>query len=181
MKLENVTLAFTQNMSVESTYGGWNYSFIINADVLCDKVRETLSTQKTKQWPDEENTNSNILKRLNAKSREDVTYEPVVEMMKDTDVLVQVKSKTSAIENTENVRLSRGTTADILIDVFEFVYNKKKMICCRSHADRYCTVKVNNLIEFTGGFKGFEMKVKSVDCEAGVDLKAVEDIEEAPF
>lgn len=168
MKLENVTLAFTQNMLTESTYGGWNYSFIIDVDTFCDKVREVLATQKTKQWPDEENTNNNILKRLNAKFRDDVTYEPVAEMMKDTDILVQVKSKTSAIENTEGARLSRGTTADILIDVFEFVYNKKKMICVRSHADRGCTVKINHLIEFASNNGYFEKKAElpAIDPDA---------------
>ena len=172
MKLENVTLAFTQNMLTESTYGGWNYSFIIDEKAFCNKVREVLETQKTKQWPDEENTNNNILKRLNAKFRDDVTYEPVAEMMKDTDILVQVKSKTSAIENTEGVRLSRGTTADILIDVFEFVYNKKKMICVRSHSDRGCTVKVKNLVEFTGGTTYFEKKVES----PAIDSNAVDEV-----
>lgn len=172
MKLTDVTLAFVQNMLVESTYGGWNYSFIIDEKAFCDKVREVLSTQKTKQWPDEENTDVNILKRTSVKHKDDVTYEPVAEMMKDTDILVQVKSKTSAIENTENVRLSRGTTADILIDVFEFVYNKKKMICVRSHADRGCTVKVNHLVEFTGGTTYFEKKVES----PAIDSDAVDEV-----
>ena len=164
MKLENVTLAFTQNMLSESTYGGWNYSFIIDEKTFCDKVREVLGTQKTKQWPDDENTDANIIKRARVKHKDDVTYEPVAEMMKDTDILVQVKSKTSAIDNTENVRLSRGTTADILIDVFEFVYNKKKIICVRSRADRGCTVKVKNLVEFTSDTTYFEKKVKSSDA-----------------
>lgn len=175
MKLENVTLAFTQNMLTESPYGGYNYSFIIDAETFCNKVRETLSTQKTKQWPDEENTNSNILKRLNVKHKDDVTFEPVAEMMKDTDILVQVKSKDAAIENTEGVRLSRGTTADILVDVFEFLYNKRKILCMRSHAERYCTVKVNNLIEFASGFMGFEVKHKSSDCDNGINLEAADE------
>ena len=177
MLLKDITLAFTNCMTRESEYGGWSYSFIIDENDFCDKVRACLATQKSKQWNDEENTNSNIIKRANLKRKDDVTHEPTRDIMKDTDLLVTVKSKTAAITNTEGCSLARGTTADVLIDPFEFVYNKKKMICIRSHADRGCTVKVNKLVEFTGGTQYFEVKNAA---EQAFDAQALAEVN-VPF
>lgn len=165
MLLKNVTLAFTNCMTRESDFGGWNYSFIIDEETFCEKVRECLATQKEKQWNDELNTNSFICKKANLKHKDDVTHEATCELMKDSDVLVQVKSKKAAIENTEHASLARGTTADILIDVFEFVYNKKQIICIRSHAEKGCTVKPNHIVEFTGGVQYFEVKPEGLNLE----------------
>ena len=152
----DVTLAFTNCMLNPSDFGGYNYSFVVNKDCFCDKVRQALAVQKTQIWPESKNTNEFILTKCNAKSKDDVTFEPVKEMMGDDDVLVQVKSKNAPIENTKNVQLGRGTTADILIDVFEYSYGKKDFICIRSHADKGCTVKVNKLSEFKGAVSYFE-------------------------
>lgn len=153
---ENVKLAFTQNMETESPFGGYNFSFIINKETFCDTVRKVLAIQKVKCWDDSKNTDSLIIKKCNAKSKDDITFDPVKEMMTDDDLLIQVKSKNAPIENTKSVRLGRGTTADILIDIFEYSYGKRDFICIRSHADRYCTVKVLNLVQYMADIKGFE-------------------------
>ena len=153
---KDVTLAFTNCMLNPSDFGGYNFSFIINKDSFCKTVREVLATQKVKCWDDSKNTDQFIIKKTNAKSKDDVTFDPVKEMMTDDDLLIQVKSKNAPIENTKGVRLGRGTTADILIDVFEYSYGKKDFICIRSHADRGLTVKVNNLNEFKGTTSYFE-------------------------
>ena len=79
--------------------------------------------------------------------------------MSDDDVLIQVKSKEGPIENSKKVPLGRGTTADILIDVFEFEYGKKQFICIRSHASRGCTVKVKELREYSNGPKYFDFTI----------------------
>ena len=169
--LNNVTLAFTNCMLKESTFGGYNYSFIINKEDFCNKVRAVLATQKTQVWDAKKNTDSFILSKCNAKSKEDVTFEPVKEMMDDNDVLVQVKSKTCAISNTKNVPLGSGTTADILIDIFEYSYSKREFICIRSHADRGCTVKVNELKEINSGIKYFDVEN---GAEAGFNKEALD-------
>lgn len=156
--LNNVTLAFTNCMLKESDFGGYNYSFIINKEDFCNKVRAVLATQKTQVWDAKKNTDNFILGKCNAKSKEDVTFEPVKDMMDDNDVLVQVKSKTCAISNTKNVPLGRGTTADVLIDIFEYSYGKRDFICIRSHADRGVTVKVNELKEINAGPAYFTME-----------------------
>lgn len=153
---KDVTLAFTNCMETESTFGGYNFSFIINKDIFCDTVRKVLTTQKVKCWDDSKNTDNFIIKKCNAKSKDDVAFDPVKEMMTDDDLLIQVKSKNAPIENTKGVILGRGTTADILIDVFEYSYGKRDFICIRSHADRYCTVKVLNLVQYIANIKGFE-------------------------
>lgn len=159
----NVTLAFTQNMTRESDFGGWNYSFIINKKEFCDKVRATLETQKTQVWAANKNTDAFIMQKCNAKSKDAVAHEGVNAMMGEDDILVQVKSKVGPIANTKNVQLGRGTTADILIDVFEYEYGKKQFICVRSHSDRGVTVKVNNLKEYSGGVKYFEVEPDAMD------------------
>lgn len=153
---KNVVLAFTNCMDNPSCFGGFNYSFIINKDTFCKTIRETLATQKVKCWDDAKNTNNFIIQKCNAKAKEDVTFDPVKDMMDDNDVLVQVKSKNHPIENTKGIKLGRGTTADILIDVFEYSYSKRDFICVRAHADRGITVKVNNLKEFKGATSYFE-------------------------
>ena len=170
---KDVTLAFTNNMERESDFGGFNYSFIVNKDFFCKTVRETLATQKVKCWDDSKNTDLFIIKKTNAKSKDDVTFDPVKEMMTDDDLLIQVKSKNAPIENTKGVKLGRGTTADILIDVFEYSYGKKDFICVRSHAERYCTVKILNLVTYTGSIKGFE---KESETLGGINNLILEDI-----
>ena len=178
--LNDVVLAFTQNMTRESQFGGHNYSFIINKDIFCDAVRKALAVQKTQIWPESKNTNEFILKKCNAKSKDDVTHEETQKAMSDDDVLIQVKSKEGPIENSKKVPLGRGTTADILIDVFEFEYGKKQFICVRSHASRGCTVKVKELREYSNGPKYFDF---DADADEGINTNAVEDTlsEVVPF
>jgi hypothetical protein len=168
---KDVVLAFTNNMETESTFGGYNFSFIINKATFCDTVRNVLTTQKVKCWDDSKNTDNFIIKKTNAKSKDDVTFDPVKEMMTDDDLLIQVKSKNAPIENTKGVRLGRGTTADILIDVFEYSYGKRDFICIRSHANRGLTVKVNNLNEFKGATSYFE---KENTAEEGFNKVALD-------
>lgn len=170
--LNNVTLAFTQNMTRESDFGGWNYSFIINKEVFCNRVRDALETQKTQVWAANKNTDAFILQKCNAKSKDAVTFESVNSMMGEDDVLVQVKSKVAPIANTKNAQLGRGTIADILIDVFEYEYGKKQFICVRSHSDRGVTVKVNDLKEYTGGTKYFDVEPNAMD---GINKEALEE------
>lgn len=168
---KDVTLAFTNCMETESTFGGYNFSFIINKDIFCDTVRKVLTTQKVKCWDDSKNTDNFIIKKTNAKSKDDVAFDPVKEMMTDDDLLIQVKSKNAPIENTKCVRLGRGTTADILIDIFEYSYGKRDFICVRAHADRGITVKVNNLNEFKGTTSYFE---KENTAEEGFNKAALD-------
>lgn len=158
LMLKDVTLAFTNCMTRESPFGGWNYSFIINKADFCKAVRETLATQKTQVWAESKNTDVFILSKCNAKSKDNVTHEEVASMMGPDDVLVQVKSKAAPIANNKSVELGRGTTANILIDVFEYEFGKKQFICVRSHSDRGCTVQVVNLKEYMGGTKYFEVE-----------------------
>ena len=172
LMLKNVTLAFTNCMTKESPFGGYNFSFIVNKAEFCNAVRETLATQKTQMWDAKKNTDAFIIQKCNAKTKDSVTHEEVADMMKDTDLLVQVKSKGAPIENNKGVALGRGTTADILIDVFEFVYNKREFICVRSHADRGCTVRIVALKEYSGGIKYFE-----VESENGINKDALESVE----
>ena len=153
---KDVTLAFTNCMERPSDFGGFNYSFIVAKDLFCKTVREALATQKVKCWDDAKNTDNFIIKKCSAKVKEDVTFDPVKDMMTDDDLLIQVKSKNAPIENTKGVKLGRGTTADILIDVFEYSYGKKDFICIRSHADRGITVKINKLNEVKGATSYFE-------------------------
>lgn len=145
----SVTLAFTQNMSMESEYGnGYNYSFIIDKNTFIEKVTGALKKQtKGFSWREDELTEENILSRSGAKSRDVVTYEPVKAMMSDNDILVQVKDKNNPIKNDLGKALNRGTVANILVDVFAFDYSKKKFICIRSHSDRGLTVQVVKLVE----------------------------------
>ena len=168
MMLKNVTLAFTNCMTKESPFGGFSYSFIINKADFCKAVRETLETQKTQVWASSKNTDAFILSKCNAKSKDNVTHEEVASMMGDDDVLVQVKSKAAPIANNKGLELGRGTTANILIDVFEYSYNKRDFICIRSHSDRGCTVQIVNLKEYTGGTKYFEVEAPApaVNMEA---------------
>ena len=165
---ENSVLAFTNCMTRESDFGGYSYSFIIDENTFCDKVREALSLQKTQIWTADKNTNDFIIKKSGAKHKDDVAHEPTREMMKDTDLLVTVKNKTTAIENSKKVPLARGTTADLLIDVFEFEYGKKQFICVRAHSEKGCTVKVKKLIEFSNGPKyfDFESDAPGINAEA---------------
>lgn len=154
--LNDVTLAFTQNMTRESDFGGYNFSFIINKVTFCDAVRKAISAQKIQLWDASKNTDDFILNKCNAKSKSDVNHEATREGMKDDDVLVQVKSKEGPIENSKKASLGRGTTADILIDIFEYEYGKRQFICIRSHASKGCTVKVKELKEFSNGPKYFD-------------------------
>ena len=170
--LNDVALAFTQNMLRLSDFGSYNYSFIINKDVFCDAIRKALAVQKTQIWPESKNTNEFILKKCNAKSKDDVTHAATHDAMSDDDVLIQVKSKEGPIENSKKVPLGRGTIADILIDVFEFEYGKKQFICIRSHASKGCTVKVKELREYSNGPKYFDF---DADANEGIDTNAVED------
>lgn len=168
---KDVALAFTNCMEKESDFGGYNFSFIINKDSFCKTVRDVLTTQKAKCWDDSKNTDEFIIKKTNAKSKDDVTFAPVKEMMTKDDLLVQVKSKNAPIENTKGAKLGRGTTADIIIDVFEYSYGKKDFICVRAHADRGITVKVNSLNEFKGSTSYFE---KENTAEEGFNKAAVD-------
>lgn len=156
IKLENVTLAFTQNMTRESEYGGFNYAFIVNENELCDKVREALATQKTQLWTADKNTNKFICSKANLKHKDDVNFDAVRELMTDDDVLVTVKSKQHPIDNSKHLPLARGTKADVIVDFFEFEYGKKQMICVRAHADKGLTVKVKKLVIFACGLNYFE-------------------------
>ena len=165
--LNDVTLAFTQNMTRESDFGGYNFSFIINKATFCDTVRKALAVQKTQIWPESKNTDDFILNKCNAKSKSDVTHEATREGMKDDDVLVQVKSKEGPIENSKKASLGRGTIADILIDIFEYEYGKRQFICIRSHASRGCTVKVKELREYSNGPKCFEF---DADADEGTNV-----------
>lgn len=171
--LNNVTLAFTNCMTKESPYGGWNYSFVVDKAEFCNSVRAALEAQKIQVWPTNKNTDSFIINKCNAKAKEAVPHEEVAGMMKDTDVLVQVKSKAAPIANSKGVDLGRGTIADILIDVFEYSYNKRDFICVRAHSDRGCTVRVVNLKEYNGGVKYFDVEDTNV---AGVNVDALEDV-----
>ena len=179
MKLSNVTLIFTQNMTRESEYGGWNYSFVIDKSEFCNKVRDALETQKKQVWASSKNTDAFILSKCNAKSKDNVTYEPAAAMMGDNDILVQVNSKNAPIENSKMVPLGRGTTADILIDVFEYEYGKKQFICIRSHAERGCTVKVNDLKEHASAIKYFDYEATDTGIADNID--SVYQTEEEPF
>ena len=172
---KDVTLAFTNCMDTPSCFGGYNYSFIVNKDLFCKTVRDTLTVQKVKCWDDSKNTDNFIIKKCNAKVKEDVTFDPVKDMMDNNDLLIQVKSKNAPIENTKGVKLGRGTTADIVIDVFEYSYGKKDFICIRSHADRGITVKINKLNEFKGAFSYFE---KENIAEEGFNKVALDTIYE---
>ena len=145
---ENVKLGFTNCMTRESDYGGWNFSFIIDKDKFCETVRDTLALQKKPVWDAKKNTDDFILEKCNAKKRDGVKHEKVQSMMGDNDILVQVKSKNAPIENNKRVSLAAGSVCDILIDVFEFEYGKRQFICIRSHSDRGCTVKVKELVEY---------------------------------
>lgn len=149
VRINNVTLAFTQNMERESDFGGYNYSFIINKNKWCEIVRNALMTQKNKLWADSKNTDEFILQKTGARVKSDINYSGVMDMMKDDDVLVQVKSKQSAIKNTKGLSLFRGTTANIVVDVFEFEYMRKQFICVKAHPDRGCTVQPINVVETT--------------------------------
>lgn len=155
----NVTLGFTNNMTRESDFGGYNFSFIIDKGTFCEKVRTALETQKTQVWAASKNTDDFIIQKCNAKAKDEVTFEAVNDMMGDNDILVQVKSKNHPIENTKGVSLGRGTTADVLIDVFEYEYGKKQFLCIRAHADRGITVKVNELKAYAGAIKYFDAEV----------------------
>ena len=170
---ENVKLAFTQNMLHKSDFGSYDYSFIIDKDTFCNKVRSALNVQKTQVWSANKNTDEFILAKCNAKSKSLVNHDATKELMSDNDVLVQVKSKEAPIENTKKVQLGRGTTADILVDVFEFEYGKKQFICLRSHSERGCTVKVNTLNEFSNGPKYFDY---DEDSDSGINKAAMSDI-----
>ena len=170
---ENVKLAFTQNMLRKSDFGSYNYSFIIDKDAFCNKVRSALNVQKTQVWPANKNTDEFILAKCNAKSKSLVNHDATKEIMSDNDILVQVKSKEAPIENTKKVQLGRGTTADVLVDIFEFEYGKKQFICVRSHSERGCTVKVNTLNEFSNGPKYFEY---DEDSDSGINKAAMSDI-----
>lgn len=165
---ENSVLAFTNCMTRASEFGGYNYSFIVDENVFCDKVRDALAIQKTQIWSADKNTNDFIIKKSGAKRKDDVTFEPTRDLMKDTDILVTVKNKTTAIENSKKVPLARGTVADLLIDVFEFEYGKKQFICVRAHSEKGCTVKVKKLIEFSNGPKyfDFEADAPGINTEA---------------
>ena len=175
----NVALVFTQNMTRESEFGGWNYSFIVDKSEFCSKVREALETQKTQVWPASRNTDAFILSKCNAKSKEVVTYEPANAIMRDNDVLIQVKSKAAPIENSKKVPLGRGTIADVLVDVFEYEYGKKQFICIRSHAERGCTVKVNELKEHSSGVQYFDYE--AADTGISGDVESIYQTDEAPF
>ena len=144
--VSNVTLVFTQCMLNPSEFGGYNYSFIINSEEWCKTVRTAIHGQKTKLWDDDKNTDEFILSKT-CRSRDDVKYDTVKEMMKEDDVLVQVKA-THPIENTKDVALSRGSTANVLIDIFEYIYAKKQFICVKSHPERGCTVQPINVVEY---------------------------------
>ena len=168
----DVTLAFTQNMTRESDFGGYNFSFIVNKDHFCDAIRKALAVQKTQLWPESKNTDDFILKKCNAKLRDDVAHDQTREAMRNDDVLVQVKSKEGPIENSKKIPLGRGTVADILIDVFEYEYGKKQFICVRSHASRGCTVKVKELKEFSNGPKYFDYE----DTGNGLAVNALNSI-----
>ncbi len=172
IKLENVTLTFCQNMTRESQFGGYSYSFIIDEQLICDKVREALAIQKTKVWNDDLNTNKFIIKKANFKHKDDITHEATANMMKDTDVMITVKSKTTPIQNTEGCNLSRGTIADVLVDFFEFEYGKKQMICVRAHAEKGCTVRPTKIVEFTGGVQYFEAK----SPKPALDIEAIDEV-----
>ena len=168
----DVTLAFTQNMTRESDFGGYNFSFIVNKEHFCDMVRKALAVQKTPLWPESKNSDDFILKKCNAKSKDDVTHDQTRDAMRDDDVLVQVKSKEGPIENSKKIPLGRGTIADILIDVFEYEYGKKQFICVRSHASRGCTVKVKELKEFSNGPIYFDYE----DADNGFAVNALNGI-----
>lgn len=169
----DVVLAFTQCMTRQSDFGSFNYSFIVNKDHFCDMTRKALEVQKTKLWPDSKNTNDFILKKCNAKSKDDVTHEATREAMSENDVLIQVKSKNAAIENSKKVPLGRGTVADILVDLFAYEYGKKQFICVRSHAEKGCTVKVKELREFSNGPKYFDYES---NADAGIDTDGMNEI-----
>lgn len=172
--ITDVKLAFTQNMTRESEYGGYNYSFIIDKNRFCDAVRKILEIQKTKIWADAKNTDDFICEKCNAKTKDKVTHEATREMMCDNDLLVQVKSKEAAIENSKRVPLGRGTVADIVIDVFEYAYGKRQFICVRSHAERGCTVKVKKLVEYLNGPKYFDYE----NSDDGIAVDALKEIVE---
>ena len=172
--ITDVKLAFTQNMTRESEYGGYNYSFIIDKNRFCDAVRKILEIQKTKIWADAKNTDDFICEKCNAKTKDKVTHEATREMMCDNDLLVQVKSKEAAIENSKRVPLGRGTVADIVIDVFEYAYGKRQFICVRSHAERGCTVKVKKLVEYSNGPKYFDYE----NSDDGIAVDALKEIVE---
>ena len=143
----DVTLAFTNNMTRVSDYGNYSYSFIIDREQFCETVRDVLALQKKPVWDSAKNTDSFILEKCNAKVRNLVKHERTKEMMRENDILVTVKSKEAPIENNKRVNLAPGSVCDILIDVFEFEYAKRQFICVRSHAERGCTIKVKKLIE----------------------------------
>ena len=143
----DVTLAFTNNMTRMSDYGNYSYSFIIDREQFCETVRDTLALQKKPVWDSAKNTDEFILEKCNARTRNLVKHEHTKEMMKDSDILVTVKSKEAPIENNKRANLAPGSVCDILIDVFEFEYAKRQFICVRSHAERGCTIKAKKLLE----------------------------------
>lgn len=143
----DVTLAFTNNMTRMSDYGSYSYSFIIDREQFCETVRDVLALQKKPVWDSAKNTDAFILEKCNVKVRAMVKHAPTKEMMRDDDILVTVKSKEAPIENNKRANLTPGSVCDILIDVFEFEYAKRQFICVRSHAERGCTIKVKELVE----------------------------------
>ena len=168
--VKDVTLAFTQNMQTPSDFGGYNYSFIIDSPRWCEIVREAVRAQKKKLWSDEKNTDEFIISKT-AKKRDDIRYDTVKEMMQASDVLVQVKSN-AAIENTKDVSLSRGTTANVLVDIFEFEYAKKQFICVKCHSDRGCTVQPIKVVEYADS----TFFTKESDSAPAVDMDAVANV-----
>ena len=143
----DVTLAFTNHMTHRSDYGSYSYSFIIDKDLFCETIRDTLALQRKPVWDSSKNTDSFILEKCNVKVRNLIKHEPTKEMMRDNDILVTVKSKEAPIENNKRANLAPGSVCDILIDAFEYEYAKRQFICVRSHAERGCTIKVKKLIE----------------------------------
>lgn len=165
--VKDVTMAFTQCMTTPSDFGGYNYSFIIDSARWCEVVRDAIKGQKKRLWGDEKNTDEFIISKT-AKKRDEVKYDTVRDMMQASDVLVQVKSNT-AIENTKDVSLSRGSTANVLVDIFEFEYAKKQFICVKSHSDRGCTVQPINVVEYADS----TFFAKESDSKPAVNMEAV--------
>lgn len=169
--VKDVTLAFTQSMLTPSEFGGYNYSFIIDSSSWCKVVRGALGAQKKKLWADEKNTDEFILSKT-AKKRDEVRYDAVKELMQDNDILVQVKSQ-SAIENTKDASLSRGSVANVLVDIFEYEYARKQFICVKSHSDRGCTVQPTKVIEYADS-TFFTKETASEACEPLVANNAID-------
>lgn len=172
VKIDNVTLAFTQNMEKVSDFGGYNYSFIINRARWCKLVRETLMTQKKQLWDASKNTDKFILDKTGARGKSEVQYQPVADMMAEDDVVVAVKSK-APIENSKDASLHRGTVANIVVDIFEFEYMKKQFICVKCHSERGCTIQPTVVVEYNDNLY-FTKEVKS--NESGIDEDVVEEL-----